>query len=395
MTIINVWYRMFTVTYKVTEYGKPLADESGIPKRERKGNEMMYDNSEIFVTSHKLTHDFCDNDKTISYSATFAESLKICYAIAKSANNADCTLYDVVLLETAKYVVSAREELLAMPESELNAFLCNIVRHARKIDMAECDKSGEHKRSVMFWVKSNDDVQTVANESYCIMCESLFDKMPDKPLKMVATIAALRAADRIYPQERKKGNALSLDDENDMIIIDQLQTKAEHIAPSPESGTMILDSIVRAAKDATDFDVMAFRAMGYGVAEIGHRIGKSHVAVVKRLANIEKRHNDANADTRIDELHSVVKQLSNIEKRHNVPKMTAKEYLPVIAWNATMTAKDREKAANNAEIEYTRESIQSAWNFYRIHFNEYAKAAIMESGYQPIERLYKLPVKIA
>lgn len=244
-----------------------------------------YNAMNLFQTAHRITKKtISESNEKISYSATFAESLKLCYAIRKeygylSWNNVLCEI---------EHVLTAREELETM--DDINGFLLNVVRHAKKIDEAETDKDGNHKRSVMFWLKNADDVQTVANEAYALMYESLFDKMPDKPLAMVATIAALRAADRIYSQERKSGNALSMDDENDLIVIDTLQTKAEHIAPNPEYGAIILDTIERAAHDALDVDILAYRAMGYGVADIGYRLGKSHVAIVKRIAKIEERY---------------------------------------------------------------------------------------------------------
>lgn len=326
----------------------------------------------IMQNAHEMTRNLIKTaTEKVSYHATFALCLQEAWK------------------EEKRKGMTAKEELLSMGDDELNMFLCNMVRHARKIDMAECDKDGEHKRSVMFWVKSNDDVQTVANEAYLILIESLLDKesMQEKPLKMVATIAALRAADRIYSQERKKGNALSLDDENDQIIIDQLATRAEKIAPSPEIGATIRDAIASAAHDSRDMDIMMLRAYGYNQADIARLIGIKQANVCKRLARILERYNaDKAAKNEYESVPVIESRLAYTPD--SMPES-------VIAWRDTLTETERAERAETAQLARDIESIRSAWNFKCKYLTESMKAAFQSHGIKPRKTLSHYGTKTA
>lgn len=225
----------------------------------------------VMNRAHALTRATLAEYPTADYRATFRAALSLAWK--------DCT---------------ARAQWETMSGDEQYNALLRMVWYAKRRDSAACDRLGNERAPHMAWIESTDDARAVAHDAFCRMPRLLDRFDGEKPLPLILYKAVAAAAQYIDRAEKRHANAIRTTEtdggETVEYIIDNAAPTAEHIAPNPEQGAIIADSIDRACADDIDREIV--RALAYGLKqrEIAAAVGISQQAIAKRIARIRDRY---------------------------------------------------------------------------------------------------------
>lgn len=234
----------------------------------------------IMTRAHAMTRDTLRAFPEADYRATFSAALR-------AAWNEETTAVEAWQKMTDEERVSA-----------LQIMTYGIARRSK----AECDKRGNYREDHFRWLRGEDDLQAVIDDSYIRVMQYLtVDRYAVKPLGVVLWWSVTNAARKIARNEKKHANAIRFSDiakdnskddrrNEDAYIIANAAPIAEPIAPSPEAAAILRDTLESICRDDVDRQIIRDRAEGYSNREIADRLNVSHTAVNKRLEKLLARY---------------------------------------------------------------------------------------------------------
>lgn len=218
----------------------------------------------------------------------------ICYGLTEDGKTQQPASYAATFSEALRIVWSGSEQPLTRAdwphmdgEKQLDA-LRNMTYYAKSHDDARRTPDGRDLPPVLDWAKNPGDLETVANEAFCIMAEQEERADPAQPLALALYRAVTLAAVRIMRETIRHGTTRR-PDKNAASGESIDARRVDERATDPEHATIIRDALERCAADDLDARIMAAIGAGYTKQETADALHKNKNTITARNAKQRER----------------------------------------------------------------------------------------------------------
>ena len=193
----------------------------------------------------------------------------VCYGLMEDGQTSTQTSYSATLSEALR-IVSAEPGDLTRADfwmldgnDQINA-LRAMVGYAKRTDGTRTTADGRPIPPVMDWTRNPGDLDSIANEAYCIMAEQEETADPETPLALALYRAVTLAAVRIMRETVQHGTTRRPDKHAASGESIDARRVAERTT-DPEHASIIRDALERCAAD--DLDRAIMDCIGYGLTK--------------------------------------------------------------------------------------------------------------------------------